>query len=63
MNGKPSYASLCTKCGVCLEHCPQSIDIPSRLVEVASDMENFLMKPMMKIGNSVVKFYNKLKKT
>ncbi|MCD4712246.1 MAG: aldo/keto reductase [Clostridiales bacterium] len=61
MNGKPSHASLCTKCGACLEHCPQSIDIPSRLVDVADDMENFLMKPTMKIGNSVVKFYNKLK--
>jgi len=44
-NGKPSYASLCQNCGKCLEHCPQAIEIPQKLLEVKSYMETPLMKP------------------
>lgn len=44
-NGTPSYASLCRNCGKCLEHCPQSIDIPQKLLEVKAYMETPLMKP------------------
>ncbi|MBF4693862.1 aldo/keto reductase [Fusibacter ferrireducens] len=44
-NGAPSYASLCKNCGKCLEHCPQSIQIPQRLIEVKTYMETPLMKP------------------
>lgn len=55
MNGKPSHASLCLSCGKCLEHCPQSIAIPTELKAVAKDMENVFMKPFMIIGRNVVK--------
>jgi len=31
---KKFTADLCTRCGVCLEKCPQSIEIPDRLEEL-----------------------------
>jgi predicted aldo/keto reductase-like oxidoreductase len=62
MNGKPSHASLCLSCGKCLEHCPQSIAIPTELKAVAKDMENVLMKPFMIIGRNVVKGVNRVKR-
>lgn len=39
INGKPSKASLCKSCGVCVKKCPQQIDIPMQLKEVAKTME------------------------
>lgn len=62
MNGKASYASLCVSCGKCLEHCPQSINIPVELKAVASDMENMFMKPFMTVGRNMIKVYNKVKR-
>ena len=38
--GDPGYASQCIECGECLEKCPQQIEIPDRLAEVASEMED-----------------------
>jgi len=35
-DGKPSFASLCQECGECRERCPQKIDVPERLKEVAA---------------------------
>jgi len=35
----PSNASLCQDCGTCLSGCPQSIDIPKELKNVARDLE------------------------
>lgn len=37
--GKVSYASLCTRCGKCLEKCPQELSIPDLLEDVASEFE------------------------
>ncbi len=40
LSGKqPAHASLCTSCGACLEHCPQSLDIPAELTIVRRDFE------------------------
>jgi predicted aldo/keto reductase-like oxidoreductase len=36
---KPSYASLCTECGKCMKHCPQSIFIPKEMREVKKRLE------------------------
>lgn len=62
MNGAPSYASLCKRCGKCLEHCPQSIDIPNRLAEVAKDMEHPLMRPTIKLAAGSIKIYTAVKR-
>jgi len=37
--GKPEFASLCVKCGECVEKCPQHIDIPTVLESVVEDIE------------------------
>lgn len=62
MNGKPSYASLCRRCGVCVPKCPQSIDIPNRLSEVADDMEGKFMLPVIKTAAGAIKVYTSVKR-
>lgn len=39
VDGKGSYASLCNRCGKCVENCPQQLAIPSLLEEVAKQLE------------------------
>jgi hypothetical protein len=39
VRGNKSFASLCVECGECMEHCPQHIEIPERLKEVAAFCE------------------------
>jgi hypothetical protein len=39
VRGNNTYASQCVECGECLEHCPQHIEIPERLKEVAAYCE------------------------
>ncbi|GAB7079119.1 aldo/keto reductase [Megalodesulfovibrio paquesii] len=41
----PGYASQCVACGECLEKCPQQIQIPDVLRQVAADMEDNAMEP------------------
>lgn len=36
---KPEYASLCVRCGECVEKCPQHIDIPAVLESAAAELE------------------------
>lgn len=36
---KPGFASQCIECGMCLEKCPQHIEIPEVLKRVAAEME------------------------
>jgi uncharacterized protein len=40
VDGQPGYASLCVRCGECLEKCPQKIPIPDMLAQVAAEMED-----------------------
>jgi predicted aldo/keto reductase-like oxidoreductase len=37
--GDPGFASQCITCGECLEKCPQGIQIPDLLADVAAEME------------------------
>lgn len=37
--GEPGFASQCIECGECLEKCPQGIQIPDVLSNVAEEME------------------------
>ncbi|MDR3336823.1 MAG: 4Fe-4S dicluster domain-containing protein, partial [Treponema sp.] len=46
LNGKPSYASLCKKCGKCEQHCPQNIPIRETLAAVSKTFETFGFKVM-----------------
>jgi len=39
LSGEPGYASLCSRCGECLEKCPQGLPIPDLLAEVAAQFE------------------------
>jgi predicted aldo/keto reductase-like oxidoreductase len=39
ISGKPAYASLCARCMDCMEKCPQGLDIPNLLEEVAKQFE------------------------
>lgn len=50
-------ASLCTRCGKCEPHCPQSIPIRDSLAEVSGRMERLLYKPV----RFAVKKFMKLK--
>ena len=40
VRGNKTYASQCVECGECMEHCPQHIEIPDRLKEVAEYCES-----------------------
>ncbi|MGB3222403.1 MAG: aldo/keto reductase [Desulforhopalus sp.] len=39
VRGNKTYASQCVECGECMKHCPQHIEIPTRLREVAEYCE------------------------
>jgi predicted aldo/keto reductase-like oxidoreductase len=43
-DGRPGYASQCVACGECREKCPQQIEIPDILPDIAEEMENAEME-------------------
>ncbi|MDR2504493.1 MAG: aldo/keto reductase [Oscillospiraceae bacterium] len=49
-----STASKCAACGKCARHCPQNIDIPNRMKDVARRMEPLYMKLVIKAIRKVV---------
>ncbi len=55
-NEEPSFASQCTACGKCLEHCPQHLEIPSLLEDVVRDFEGPKLKPTVFFAKSMLRF-------
>lgn len=51
---KPALASQCVDCGVCIEKCPQNINIPVELKKVKKDFEGLFTGFMMFLINNVV---------
>jgi hypothetical protein len=44
MSGRPAYASLCSHCLDCLQKCPQGLEIPDLLEQVAREFEGAGLK-------------------
>lgn len=56
---KPTLASQCVECGMCVEKCPQHINIPDMLEDVRKDMEGFMTKPLIWLGKRMMKVRKK----
>ncbi|MBT8340389.1 MAG: aldo/keto reductase [Desulfatitalea sp.] len=50
----PGYALQCVSCGECLEKCPQHIDIPNALAEVAEQLEDDEMENRLAIAKKMM---------
>lgn len=51
----PTYASRCTHCRKCEQHCPQNIPISDKMTEVKKDMENVFFKPIIAVAKKFMK--------
>jgi len=40
VDGQPAYASQCVRCGECLDKCPQHLQIPDLLQQLAAELED-----------------------
>jgi len=56
---RQTLASMCVKCGECLEKCPQHLPIPDLLEEVKEDMEGIMTKPMIWLIKRIMKVRKK----
>ena len=54
---KPSGASLCINCGQCVKKCPQDINIPVVLKDVARKFEGFIPKMTVWAFRQLMPFY------
>ena len=50
----PGYASQCVQCGECLEKCPQQIEIPDFLTQVAQEMEDANLQERVSMGKKML---------
>jgi len=53
--GEPGFASQCVACGECLEKCPQGIQIPDMLADVAEEMEGPGLEKRINIAVEMLK--------
>ena len=54
ISGTPGYASQCVQCGECLEKCPQEIEIPDVLENVAAEMEDANLEKRVAMGKKML---------
>ncbi len=54
-DGETGYASQCVACGECLEKCPQKIEIPDFLADIAEEMEDNAMENRLDIVKKMLK--------
>jgi len=54
ISGAPGYASQCVQCGECLEKCPQEIEIPDFLENVAEEMEDADLENRVAMGKKML---------
>lgn len=55
VSGVPALASQCVRCNACVDKCPQHLNIPEHLDEVAGKMEGFMTRPLTWIIKRVMK--------
>ncbi len=53
VSGTPGFASQCVECGECLEKCPQQIEIPEVLKQVAEEMEDSNLDMRIAMGKKM----------
>jgi predicted aldo/keto reductase-like oxidoreductase len=53
--GQAGYASRCVQCGECLEKCPQAIQIPDCLEQVANEMEGPDLETRRALGRQMLR--------
>lgn len=49
LGNDPHYATDCIKCGKCVKHCPQGIDIPNELAAVSRRLQPPLVKEALRV--------------
>lgn len=54
----PGYASLCIACGECVAKCPQGIDIPDVLQDIAEEMEDENMEKRLAMAKKMLALDN-----
>ncbi len=55
LSKRPAYASLCTECGKCEQHCPQKIEVRKQLKTVKKEMEGVFFRPVVSIARKFLK--------
>jgi predicted aldo/keto reductase-like oxidoreductase len=53
-DGESGYASQCITCGECLEKCPQQIEIPDVLADIAEEMEDGEMENRLAMAKKML---------
>lgn len=62
MGAEKSMARQCVECGICLEKCPQHIDIPSKLKDVSKIFETPINRSIISSARGVNKLLDHIKK-
>ena len=53
-SGAPRLATSCIECGACVKKCPQHIDVPARMADVAGRLQPPGVKTALKLANPIL---------